>query len=375
MLYFLHNLLRDHLVKVDAYRYVRVLRYRTFRTIFAALTAFVLVAYLGPAVIRFLKRRRVVDVDHTTDPLAITALREQKRKTPTMGGLLILLAIFVGAGLWADLGNYYVLLGLFVLAWLGALGLADDWLKLARPGSNGLSMRTKLLFQVGLGLLVGLFLWRYLERIGDVGDGRAFAVPFVKHLTRMGIYTFVGFAMVVITTSSNAVNLTDGLDGLAIGCVGVAALAFTGLVYVAGNATFAAYLRVPWVPGVWELTVLAGATLGACLGFLWWNCHPAEVFMGDTGSLALGGVIGYFAVASRNEFLLLIVGGVFVIEAGSVVLQVGSYKLRGGKRLFLCAPYHHHLQMKGWHENQITVRFWILAGLFAALGVATLKLR
>ena len=375
MFYLLHNLLREYLVKVHAYQYVRVLRYITFRTIFAALTAFVLAAYLGPVVIRLLKRRRVHDVDHTSDPLAITSLREGKKGTPTMGGLLILLAVFAAVALWADLGNYYVRVGVFVLVWLGALGLADDWVKLARPGSNGLRMRTKIIFQVGLGLLVGLFLWKYQDRIGAVGQARTLSLPFTKHLIAMGLYPFIAFAMVVIVASSNAVNLTDGLDGLAIGCVGVAALAFTGLVYVAGHHDFAEYLRVPWVPGVWELTVLSGALVGACLGFLWWNCHPAEVFMGDTGSLALGGAIGYLAVASRSEALLLVVGGVFVIEAGSVLLQIGSYRLCGGRRVFLCAPYHHHLQMKGWHENQITVRFWIMAGLFAALGVSLLKLR
>ena len=382
MLYLLHNLLRESFTQAGAYRYIRLLRYITFRTIFAALTAFVLVAYLGPLCIRLLKRHRFHDVDHTTDPGAITELREGKRTTPTMGGVLILLAILVSVGLWANLGNYYVRVGIFVLAWLGALGLADDWVKLARPGSNGLRMRSKLVFQVGLGLLVGLFLWKYLDRVqttpedlGGLNQGRALALPFSKHLIPLGLGAFVGLAMLVIVASSNAVNLTDGLDGLAIGCVGVAALAFTGLTYVAGHHELASYLRVPWVPGVGELTVLAGSVVGACLGFLWWNCHPAEVFMGDTGSLALGGAIGYLAVASRSELLLLIVGGVFVIEAGSVLLQVGSYKLRGGKRVLLCAPYHHHLQMKGWHENQITVRFWILAGLFAALGVATLKLR
>ena len=383
MFYFLHNLLRETLIQAGTYRYVRVLQYVTFRTIFAALTAFVITAYLGPVLIRILKNRHVRDRDHTTDPADITALRQGKKLTPTMGGLLILLALLVAAGLWADLGNYYVRVGLFVILWLGALGFADDYLKLTRPESDGLKMRTKFLFQIGLGLLVGYFLWVYACRAdaaaiaarGTAADGTKFAPLFSHHLLQMSIFTFILMAMVVIVATSNAVNLTDGLDGLAIGCTVIAALAFTALTYVAGRRDYSEYLRVPYVVGVEQLTVMAGALVGAGLGFLWWNCHPAEVFMGDTGSLALGGLIGYLAVASRSELLLLIVGGVFVIEAGSVVLQVGSYKLRHGKRVFLRAPYHHHLQRKGLHENQITVRFWILASLFAAVAMATLKLR
>ena len=375
MLYWLHNLLHDSLVESGGYRYIRVVRYVTFRTIFAALTAFVLVAYLGPVAIRLLRRRKAHDTNHTTDPALLKKLRADKKYTPTMGGLLILLAIFAAVGLWADLSNYYVLVGLFVLLWLGALGFADDWVKLVRPESNGLRMRTKLIFQVGLGLLVGFFLWQYQERIGFAGDGSKLMVPFVRPLIQMGLFTFVPLAMLTVVASSNAVNLTDGLDGLAVGCTLMSALAFAGLAYIAGHSAFSSYLGVARVFRAEELTVLAAALAGASLGFLWWNCHPAEVFMGDTGSLALGGTIGYLAVATRNELLLVIVGGVFVIEAGSVVLQVASYKLRGGKRIFLCAPYHEHLQFKGWHENQITVRFWILSSLFAAVAFATLKLR
>jgi phospho-N-acetylmuramoyl-pentapeptide-transferase len=373
VLYLLHNLWRDWLSAHQAYGYFRVFQYVTFRAIFAALTAFVLAAYLGPTFIRLLSSRRVRTFNHTTDTEDIVESRRGKEKTPTMGGLLILLAILAAVLMWADLWSYHVRLGLLVVVWLGAVGFADDWRKLTRPESNGLKMRTKFLFQIGLGLLVGYFLWRYQGRVG--GDGTKLVLPFYHHLIQMSLPAFVMLAMLVIVATSNAVNLTDGLDGLAVGCTVVAGLAFTGLTYVAGHRVFAEYLRVPYVAGVEELTILAAALVGAGLGFLWWNCHPAEVFMGDTGSLALGGIIGYLAVAARSEVLLLIVGGVFVIEAGSVVLQVASYRLRGGKRVFLRAPYHHHLQKKGLHENQITVRFWILASLFAAVAVATLKLR
>ena len=223
---------------------------------------------------------------------------------------------------------------------------------------------------------MGLFLWRFLDpgNLGSPADPRDLAVPFSKHLLPLGMAGFVGLTTAVLVASSNAVNLTDGLDGLAVGTAGIAALALSVLTYVAGHRFFAGYLNLPWVPPAGEVTVIGGALGGACLGFLWWNCHPAEVFMGDTGALSLGGGLGYLAVVSRNELLLAVIGGVFVIEAGSVVLQVLSYRWRN-RRIFLCAPYHHHLQYKGWHENQITVRFWILSIIFALIGVATLKIR
>jgi phospho-N-acetylmuramoyl-pentapeptide-transferase len=299
-----------------------------------------------------------------------------------MGGILILPAVLVSTLLWADVLNFHVVLGLLTVVWLGVLGGVDDYLKLVKKNRDGLRMWEKLLFQIGLAVLLAFFLYQTRDdiRLPENGTGIALNLPFYKFPIHLPLWAFACLCILVVAGTSNAVNLTDGMDGLAIGSMVPPTLVFLVVSYVAGRVDYSSYLYLPYVPGVGELSVFCGALLGACLGFLWYNCSPAQVFMGDTGSLALGGAIGYVAIATRQEVMLLLAGGLFVLEAVSVMLQVSFFKItrrmRGeGQRIFRMSPLHHHFQLGGWTETQTVVRFWLLGAMFAALALASLKLR
>jgi len=327
----------------------------------------------GPFGIERLRRFGIWQYERKEEAPPLYALHAQKQGTPTMGGVLIIVSIVVSTLLWAVPTNTFVGLTLATLCFMGLVGFWDDYTKIAGKNAKGLRARSKLLLQCAWALAMGLC----LLALPETGDNvRLFLVPFVKDpIARdTGAVFAVALVSIILVGASNAVNLTDGLDGLAIGCSGSAALSYLIMAYVAGHAAFAEYLRVPYVSGSSELAVFCGCMLGSCLGFLWYNCHPASVFMGDTGSLALGGAIAMVAILIKQELVLVIVGGVFVIEALSVILQVASFKLRG-KRIFAMAPLHHHFEMKKWSETQVTIRFWILSIIFALLGILTLKIR
>jgi phospho-N-acetylmuramoyl-pentapeptide-transferase len=362
-----------------------------FRAVAGALIAFGIVWALGPRVIRLLLRMKIGDHPEF-DHKALNEATRDKVNTPTMGGVLISIAIVVTVLLLANLQNFYVILGLFCLIWLTALGGVDDWLKLTadrRAGSrDGLRMWEKLVFQVALGMLLAMFIYRSGERYSEESlygadldapfsvNYNVLNIPFYKYpLTSLGVTAFSIITVIVIAGTSNAVNLTDGMDGLASGCMALTAFAFMILAVVIGNHALSAQLGFRYIPGADELAVLCGAVMGACLGFLWYNAYPAQVFMGDTGSLPLGGLMGFVAVVTRLELWLFIVGGVFVIEAGSVLIQIFVYKATGGKRVFRCAPLHHHYHLGGLNETQVVVRFWLVAALFAAFALLTIKLR
>jgi phospho-N-acetylmuramoyl-pentapeptide-transferase len=334
----------------------------------AAITAFALSLIFGPTIIRMLKRLKIGQQVRKDDSVRLYELHVSKQDTPTMGGIFILIAVILSTLLWADIFNRYIIMALFGIIWLGITGFADDYLKLVRKKSKGLTMAAKLTSQIILGLLLGAFLYLSPQHSTTLG------VPFLKGVSlELGIF-YILFVILVISGSSNAVNLTDGLDGLAIGNVIMAALAFCVLSYVSGHVKFSDYLLIPYIEGGSELTVLCASILGAGLGFLWFNCYPASIFMGDVGSLALGGALGIVALLIKKELLLVIVGGIFVLEALSVIMQVGSYRLTG-KRIFKIAPLHHHFQFLGWHESKIIVRFWIAASLLALFTLVTLKIR
>lgn len=352
-----------------------------FRATMAILTGFAVSVAVGPWIIRMLRRLKIGDVPEFYNE-DLNRLTQMKGQTPTMGGLIILAGIFSGTLLWAKLGNFYVDMGLFCLVWLGLLGMADDYLKLTSSrrggGRDGLRMWEKMVFQVGLAVILAYYVFKHGSGnwpAGEAGPFSQLTVPFYKHGVYLPIWAFMVIAVFVITGSSNGVNLTDGMDGLAGGCVALVGFVFMLLTFVAGTLKWADYLLLPPIPLADELSIICGALVGSCLGFLWYNSHPAQVFMGDTGSLAMGGFIGYAAIVTRNEILLFIVGGIFVIEATSVILQVGYYKLTGGKRLFRMAPIHHHFHLKGWPETKVVVRFWLIAAVFAALAMVTVKLR
>jgi phospho-N-acetylmuramoyl-pentapeptide-transferase len=366
MMYFLHHQ-SDRFIGFNVFLYV------TFRAIAAAVTAFLLTLIFGNFVIRILIALKLGQpIRGAAEVHRLAELHGGKQGTPTMGGVLVIGSVFVSSLIWARLDNRFVWLVLFCMVYLGALGFADDYLKVTKKKSDGISGRIKLVFQIALALIVtAVFLSSPLLEV----QARSLYVPFVKApvIANMGWFTFV-FFLLVIVGSSNAVNLTDGLDGLAIGCTVTVAFAYALLSYAAGNFRIAEYLQVPFYPFAGELTVVCSALIGAGLGFLWFNCFPAKVFMGDTGSLSIGGMIGVVAICCKQELLLVVVGGVFVIEAVSVILQVMSFKLTG-KRIFVMSPLHHHFELTGWKENTVIVRFWILSIIFALLGLATLKLR
>ena len=343
-----------------------VFRYITFRSALAVLTSVLICFIWGPAIIAWLRRLSLTQHIRDDGPERHLA----KAGTPTMGGIMIILAIVVSVLLWGDLGNSYILLMLGSLLGFGAIGFTDDYMKIRGKSSRGLSARAKLIWQIVIALAVGVFL--YLNPNDQYVD--MLSVPFFKRCLIYLGWFYLPFAVLVIVGSSNAVNLTDGIDGLAIGLVAVATLATGVLVYLSGHKGLSEYLQVLYLPGTGELTVFCGALFGAALGFLWFNCHPAEVFMGDVGSLSLGGALGTLAVITKHELVLVIVGGIFVVETVSVMMQVASFKLTG-KRIFRMAPIHHHFELLGWPENKVIVRFWIVGILLALLSLATLKVR
>jgi len=359
-----------------------------FRGTVAALLCFVLMLWLTPRAIRQLIKRKLGDRPEF-DHASLNELTRDKSNVPTMGGVMILGSTGLALLLLADLQNFYIIMAGVCLVWLTLLGGVDDWLKLSahRRGEtrDGLKMYQKLLFQIGLGVVLGYYIYSHgqsnyailspLVEEGYVPAYDILSVPFYKAGLHLGPVLFMVVTVLVMTGTSNAVNLTDGMDGLATGCVAMCALVFGILTYIVGTQDLAAKLLFLHVPKSGELVVVCGAILGSCLGFLWYNCHPARVFMGDTGSLPLGGLIGYVAVVTRQELMLLIVGGVFVIEAASVMLQIGYFKWTGGKRFFRCAPIHHHFHLGGWSESQTVVRFWLISAMFAAAAFATIKLR
>lgn len=361
MLYELLYPLRDHFFAFNVFRYI------TFRAAYSAVTAFLLALLLGPWFIAKLREHGVVKHVRQEGPES----HQGKAGTPTMGGLLLLAAIGISTLLWADLGSIEVRIALVSMVWLGGLGFLDDYLQVVRGHPRGLVGRAKIVGQVVLGLGVAAAILMTLDR-GD--HATATTVPFLKERMLDLRFLYVPFVVLTITGFSNAVNLTDGLDGLAIGAVVFAAAALAGLAYVSGHSRFAEYLQILYLPGSGELTVFCAAIFGASLGFLWYNGHPAEVFMGDTGSLALGGTLAIVAILIKMELILVVAGGLFVAEAASVVLQVGSFRLRG-KRIFRMAPIHHHFELLGWPESKVVVRFWIVASLLGLLSLSTLKLR
>jgi phospho-N-acetylmuramoyl-pentapeptide-transferase len=362
MLYYLLYPLRDLWFGFNVFKYI------TFRAAMAALTAFLLSVILGPLVINWLKKIKFGQYIRKEHVESIHGLHAHKEGTPTMGGLLIIMAITVSTLLWAEIANRYVLITLAAFLWLGGVGFADDYIKIVKKRNLGLKAGTKLLCQASLGAALGAYIMFFAPIPTEL------AIPFTKHLVlNLGLF-YILFVIIVMTSASNAVNLTDGLDGLAIGCTIVSAIAYAILSYIAGNFKISDYLNVFYLEGSGELTVFCAAMIGAGLGFLWYNSYPATVFMGDTGSLALGGALGVVAVFIKKELLLFLVGGIFVIEALSVVLQVAYFKLTK-KRLFLMSPIHHHFQLLGWSESKITIRFWIVAIALAMFSLASLKLQ
>jgi phospho-N-acetylmuramoyl-pentapeptide-transferase len=348
---------------------LNVVRYITFRTAVASLTALFLVLFLGPWMIERLRRLQIGQYIRDEGPQA----HKTKAGTPTMGGVLILAGVLIPTLLWGDLTNRNVWIVVLSTAAFGAIGFADDYIKVVKKRSLGLTARRKLAAQLLVGLLIGAAL-HLLAQAEPTQYSTRLLFPFVKSFTPDLGFAFILFAMLLVTFASNAVNLTDGLDGLAIGSTLIAAAAFTGLAYVSGHRRFSEYLDVLYLPGAGEVTVFCGAMVGASMGFLWWNCYPAGVFMGDVGSLSLGGAIGTVALLIKQELLLFAVGGLFVVEALSVMLQVASFKLTG-QRIFRMAPLHHHFELRGWKEPQIIIRFWIVAFVFALFALTTLKLR
>jgi phospho-N-acetylmuramoyl-pentapeptide-transferase len=374
--YLLYHTLQKYFSPLNVFRYI------TVRTVYASLTGMFLAFVFGPWLIRQLRELQIGQYIREEGP------QDHKKKagTPTMGGVLIVLSTAVPTLLWADLGNAFVWLALFALLAFAAIGFVDDYAKVSKQQNLGLTSLKKFSLQIlvslvcGIGLLI-LATWSkystqlvlpFFKRVHpDLVIHSLMATP---HIWPLAFVPFLFFVSLVIAGSSNAVNLTDGLDGLAIGCTVIAAGALTVLTYVSSNFRWANYLEIQYIPGVGELTVFCGALVGASLGFLWYNAHPAEIFMGDVGSLSLGGALGLIAVIIKQEVLLFFIGGIFVIEALSVILQVGSFKLRG-KRIFRMAPIHHHFELLGWSESKVIVRFWIVALVFALFALTTLKLR
>ncbi len=351
----------------EQYHFFNLLSYMTFRIALGAMTALILSLFLGrkliPLLIR-LKFREKINEDVPERHLA-------KAGTPTMGGIIVVISVIFSTILWADMGNMYVLLALGATIWMALIGFYDDYTKMRHPQAKGLLARHKFLGQSLLGLLIGLGLYFFspVEALKTYTE-----VPFFKNiLINLGLF-YIPFVTFVVSGSSNAINLTDGLDGLAIGLISIAAATFTVISYITGRIDFSDYLHIQYLPGSGELSIFCAAIAGAGLGFLWFNSHPAQIFMGDTGSLAMGTALGVVAILVKKEFLLLVVGGVFVMETLSVILQVGSYRLRK-KRIFKMSPIHHHFELSGWAEEKIVVRFWILGMICALFGLSLLKIR
>ncbi|MBP9791675.1 MAG: phospho-N-acetylmuramoyl-pentapeptide-transferase [Rickettsiales bacterium] len=349
--------------------YINLFRYITFRSGCAALTALIIALVSGPYIIRKLQ-----GLNPDGQPIRKDGPEshiKNKKGTPTMGGLIIHLSVFVSTVLWANLSNPFIWIVLFVMGSFAVLGFVDDYLKVVHKNSKGISAKAKIMIQAVVSIVACFFVQKY----SVPGFESHVTIPFFKDIIIDLGYFYPVFVLLVIIGSSNAVNLTDGLDGLAIGPMAIACVCFVLICYLVGNAVFSQYLNIQYVPGAGEISVFCSALVGASLGFLWYNAHPAKVFMGDTGSLALGGALGIISVITKHEFILAIIGGVFVIEAVSVIIQVYYFKISGGKRVFLMAPIHHHFEKKGWSESQVVMRFWIIAIVFALLGMATLKIR
>ena len=364
---------------------LRLFQFISVRAILAGITALLFGFFLGPKLISLLRDFGAKQAFRDRDEVGELAnLHEGKAKTPTMGGFLIFGSVIFSTLLWAD-PNIYVITAMLVYAVLTVVGFLDDFLKISKKNSKGLAGRYKLIGQL---IATGLTLFLLLGPLGDIltgVHGRALGstekmmelwVPFYSDvlILSMPLVLVIGLFLLTLTGSSNAINLTDGLDGLAIGCTVTVALTYGIMSYASGNFVISEYLKISWIPGTGELTVVCAALLGGSLAFLWYNAHPAEIFMGDTGSLAIGGLVGIIALMIHQPLTLVIVGGIFVMEAGSVILQVASFKSRG-KRIFLMSPIHHHFELKGWKETKVVIRFWILSLLFAIIGLATLKLR
>lgn len=345
-----------------------VFRYITFRASMAAITAFALCLVFGPFLIRLLKNMKVgqyVRKDHVE---GIYDLHKNKQGTPTMGGIILIISVLISTLLWADISNDLVLFSLGGMIWLGIIGFMDDCIKLRDRNSKGIHAMTKIAGQVIMALIIGLFV------IKNNNIGTELYLPFIKNsIINLGIFNIV-LALFVIVGASNAVNLTDGLDGLATGCIIFVTMTYAIMSYVTGHADLSKYLQIFYLPGAGELTVFCAALTGAGMGFLWFNAYPASIFLGDTGSLSIGGAIAIISVLIKKEFLLIITGGVLVVEALSVIIQVASFKFRG-KRVFLMAPIHHHFEMRGVHESKITVRFYIISAILALISLASLKVR
>jgi phospho-N-acetylmuramoyl-pentapeptide-transferase len=351
----------------DQFSVFNLFRYITFRTAGAMVTALIICLIFGGFFVNLLKKYQIQETIREEGPKS----HQAKAGTPSMGGLIIIMGILVPTLLWTDLSNFFVLTAVGVTIWLGALGFIDDYLKIVKKRKTGLVGRFKLVGQISLGLLVGMIILNIAP--SEARYGLSVAPFFKEHMLNWGVF-YIPLIILVITGTSNAVNLTDGLDGLAIGLCGICFVAFAALAYITGRFDYSQYLQMEFLPGAGELTVYCGAAVGASLGFLWFNSNPAEVFMGDTGALTLGGALGVLAILLKQEILLIVLGGVFVAEALSVILQVGSFKLRG-KRIFKMAPLHHHFELLGWPEQKVVVRFWILGALFAMLALSTLKVR
>lgn len=342
-----------------------VFRYITFRTIGAAITAFLFFVLVAPAFIRYIKNLQIGQVIRDDGP----ETHLKKEGIPTMGGLLMIFTIINATLLWANLTNRFVWIISGVTIWFGAIGAIDDFKKITVNNSKGLSAKGKLLLQIAGASLLGLILFSHSNFDGHL------SVPFFKTLRPDLGWFYIVFAVLVVVGSSNAVNLTDGLDGLAAGPIVITGSVYLIFSYLAGHALLAEYLQILFVPGAGELAVFCGALVGSSLGFLWYNAYPAHMFMGDVGSLSMGGALGAVAIITKQEILLAIVGGIFVMEALSVIIQVGFFKLSGGKRVFLMAPFHHHFEKKGWAEPKVVVRFWIISIILGLMALATLKLR
>ncbi len=380
MMFLLYNHFRDWLEDHNL-GFLRVFNAVTFQGVLSILVSFIIVLLFGPRVIAWLRRNKLGDLAKF-DQADIDKLMAGKKDTPTMGGLLIIASIVITTLLLADLKNFYVQIALICLVVLGMIGASDDWLKLTagrRAGSRqGLTSAEKFAAQLGLAIVLSIFTFHHGVFIAEA---HTIHVPFFKNVIwTLGPIWFVVICTVMMTGFSNAVNLTDGLDGLASGCMAIVGFAFMVLAIVVGIKELASYLQMPFIQTSGQMAVLAGSIVGACLGFLWFNCNPAKVFMGDTGSLALGGLIGYISVVIGQELLLIVIGGIFVAETLSVMIQVSYFKYTRkrfgeGRRIFLMAPLHHHFQRKGWTETQVVVRFWLIGAMLAAMALATVKLR
>ena len=352
---------------VENYSFLNFFKYITVRIALSVITSFIIVFLIGEPLIKIFKRKQILGPIRQDGPIDHII---KKSGTPTMGGLIIILGVFLGTVLWADLKNVYILTVIFISLSLGLLGFIDDLLKIKLKNSRGLNSKLKLTGQLFIALIAIFILSRY----SDHQYLNNLYFPFLKNVVLpMGIF-FIPFTILVIVGSSNAVNLTDGLDGLATVPVMLVALSFTLISYIVGNSIFAEYLKIPYIANVGELSIFCGAIFGSCLGFLWYNAPPAKIFMGDTGSLSLGGSLAAVAIIVKHEIVLAIIGGLFVLETLSVIIQVVSFKLTG-KRVFRMAPIHHHFEKKGWPESTVVIRFWIIAIILALVGLATLKLR